>query len=346
MFIENKEDCIEKLKQTGNAISSLKNEILQITDYESFMLARNKFSNYFDQFNSSLKELLDSIIFINEKNKEYLETIQRYENELKGNIQNNITENNLNKLEIINSNKRIDSLTNNDRYTYTKQNEEISKKINSNNLNQIKLHYNYDLLDPNDYLGYPPFEPKRKVNISNINNNNNNIINNIDVSGNNVSNVNISNNNISLNKETLISNNSKNINENPNEKEDDEIKNNESQNLLSSISRNNNSTYIVPNDMNISLLNKINEKENIKLNENNSESENKNDKSLPKNSAEQSKNKVDRVQKIITSAYKNNEILKGLNEKFGDNFLDKITNTDIRDSFIEKVEEEIENLSK
>ena len=72
MFIENKEDCIEKLKQTGNAISSLKNEILQITDYESFMLARNKFSNYFDQFNSSLKELLDSIIFINEKNKEYL----------------------------------------------------------------------------------------------------------------------------------------------------------------------------------------------------------------------------------------------------------------------------------
>ena len=137
MFIENKEDCIEKLKQTGNAISSLKNEILQITDYESFMLARNKFSNYFDQFNSSLKELLDSTIFINEKNKEYLETIQRYENELKGNIQNNITENNMNKLDIINSNKRIDSLTNNDRYTYTKQNEEISKKINSNNLNQI-----------------------------------------------------------------------------------------------------------------------------------------------------------------------------------------------------------------
>ena len=63
MFIENKEDCIEKLKQTGNAISSLKNEILQITDYESFMLARNKFSNYFDQFNSSLKELLDSILY-------------------------------------------------------------------------------------------------------------------------------------------------------------------------------------------------------------------------------------------------------------------------------------------
>ena len=148
MFIENKEDCIEKLKQTGNAISSLKNEILQITDYESFMLARNKFSNYFDQFNSSLKELLDSIIFINEKNKEYQETIQRYENELKGNIKNTVeTENNINELNI---NKRMDSLSNNDRYAYTKQNEEITKKLNKNNFNNIQLHYNYDLLDPND----------------------------------------------------------------------------------------------------------------------------------------------------------------------------------------------------
>ena len=126
MLIENKEDCIEKLKQTGNAISSLKNEILQITDYESFMLLRNKFSNYFEQFNSSLKELLDSIIFINEKNKEYQETIQRYENELKDNIKNTVeTENNFNEL---NLNKRMDSLSNNDRYAYTKQNEEITKK--------------------------------------------------------------------------------------------------------------------------------------------------------------------------------------------------------------------------
>ena len=323
MLIENKEDCIEKLKQTGNALSSLKNEILQITDYESFMLLRNKFSNYFEQFNSSLKELLDSIIFINEKNKEYQETIQRYENELKGNIKNTVeTENNINELNI---NKRMDSLSNNDRYAYTKQNEEITKKLNKNNFNNIQLHYNYDLLDPNDYLGYPPFEPKRKNNYNIISNN------------------------------TKI-NNSKNITE----KED------ESQNLLSSISKNNNSTYIVPNDMNMSLLNKINENNNninnnnnnnINNNINNNENDdndnedmnNKNiheikkkeDEKLPKNSVEKSKNKVDRIQKIITSAYKSDEILKGLNEKFGDNFLEKITSTNVTDSFIEKVENEL-----
>ena len=324
MLIENKEDCIEKLKQTGNALSSLKNEILQITDYESFMLLRNKFSNYFEQFNSSLKELLDSIIFINEKNKEYQETIQRYENELKGNIKNTVeTENNINELNI---NKRMDSLSNNDRYAYTKQNEEITKKLNKNNFNNIQLHYNYDLLDPNDYLGYPPFEPKRKNNYNNI------------------SNMNKNNNNSKI----II------------EKED------ESQNLLSSISKNNNSTYIVPNDMNMSLLNKINENNNninnnnnnnINNNINNNENDDndnedmnnkiiheikkKEDEKLPKNSVEKSKNKVDRIQKIITSAYKSDEILKGLNEKFGDNFLEKITSTNVTDSFIEKVENEL-----
>ena len=185
-----------------------------------------------------MKELLDSIIFINEKNKEYQETIQRYENELKDNIKNTLeTENNLNAL---NLNKRMDSLSNNDRYAYTKQNEEITKKLNRNNYNNIQLHYNYDLLDPNDYLGYPPFEPKRKNNYNIISNN------------------------------TKI-NNSKNITE----KED------ESQNLLSSISKNNNSTYIVPNDMNMSLLNKINENnnnnENNKNNDNNENNTNNNE---------------------------------------------------------------------
>ena len=316
MLIENKEDCIEKLKQTGNAISSLKNEILQITDYESFMLLRNKFSNYFEQFNSSLKELLDSIIFINEKNKEYQETIQRYENELKDNIKNTVeTENNFNEL---NLNKRMDSLSNNDRYAYTKQNEEITKKLNKNNINNIQLHYNYDLLDPNDYLGYPPFEPKRKNNYNTISYDNKN------------------------------NNNSKNIIE----------KEEESQNLLSSISKNNNSTYIVPNEMNMSLLNKINENNNKNdnndnidnvNNNNNNDLNNKNipkiknieEEKLPENSVEKSKNKVDRIQKIITSAYKSDEILKGLNEKFGDNFLEKITSTNVTDSFIEKVEKEL-----
>ena len=63
----------------------------------------------------------------------------------------------------------------------------------------------------------------------------------------------------------------------------------------------------------------------------------------PKEKKEESK--VERVQKIVLAAYQNEELLNRLKLKFGDNFDQAITSSEISDELLTKIEEEIANVS-
>ena len=219
--------ALEELKKIGNSILILKNEIINITSYESFMFSRNKINQKFKLFEDCLNNLINSIIYLDEKNKEKDYLINKYENEIKNIIFNHKEDNN-------NSEKYIKNL-NDIRKTINNNNYE---RINIPNLNELKLNYDYGKLNPNDFLDIPPIyinknnsrntnqnnslisnsndskinldysksntENKLNDNINNINNNNNKnneIVTNENINKKNeINNNTIDNNNNSLNK--------------------------------------------------------------------------------------------------------------------------------------------------
>ena len=88
------QSALEELKKIGNSILILKNEIINITSYESFMFSRNKINQKFKLFEDCLNNLINSIIYLDEKNKEKDYLINKYENEIKNIIFNNKEDNN------------------------------------------------------------------------------------------------------------------------------------------------------------------------------------------------------------------------------------------------------------
>ena len=234
--------ALEELKKIGNSILILKNEIINITSYESFMFSRNKINQKFKLFEDCLNNLINSIIYLDEKNKEKDYLINKYENEIKNIIFNHKEDNN-------NSEKYIKNL-NDIRKTINNNNYE---RINIPNLNELKLNYDYGKLNPNDFLDIPPIYIN-KNNSRNTNQNNSLISNsndskiNLDYSKSNTENK--LNDNINNN----INNNNKNneiiTNENINKK--NEINNNTIDNKNNTINNNNNTI-----DNNNNSLNKM-----------------------------------------------------------------------------------------
>ena len=228
--------ALEDLKKIGNSILILKNEIINITSYESFMFSRNKINQKFKLFEDCLNNLINSIIYLDEKNKEKDYLINKYENEIKNIIFNHKEDNN--------SEKYIKNL-NDIRKTINNNNYE---RINIPNLNELKLNYDYGKLNPNDFLDIPPIYIN-KNNSRNTNQNNSLISNsndskiNLDYSKSNTENKlndNINNNN---NNEIIT-------NENINKK--NEINNNTIDNKNNTINNNNNTI-----DNNNNSLNKM-----------------------------------------------------------------------------------------
>ena len=230
--------ALEELKKIGNSILVLKNEIINITSYESFMFNRNKINQKFKLFEDCLNKLINSIIYLDEKNKEKDYLINKYENEIKNIIFNHKEDNN-------NSEKYIKNL-NDIRKTINNNNYE---RINIPNLNELKLNYDYGKLNPNDFLDIPPIyinknnsrntnqnnslisnsndskinldysksntENKLNDNINNINNNNNK--NNEIITNENINKKNEINNNTTIdNKNNAINNNNNTIDNNNN----------------------------------------------------------------------------------------------------------------------------------
>ena len=235
--------ALEELKKIGNSILILKNEIINITSYESFMFSRNKINQKFKLFEDCLNNLINSIIYLDEKNKEKDYLINKYENEIKNIIFNHKEDNN-------NSEKYIKNL-NDIRKTINNNNYE---RINIPNLNELKLNYDYGKLNPNDFLDIPPIYIN-KNNSRNTNQNNSLISNsndskiNLDYSKSNTENKlndNINNNNNNKNNEIIT-------NENINKK--NEINNNTIDNKNNTINNNNNNT--IDNNNNNNSLNKM-----------------------------------------------------------------------------------------
>ena len=234
--------ALEDLKKIGNSILILKNEIINITSYESFMFSRNKINQKFKLFEDCLNNLINSIIYLDEKNKEKDYLINKYENEIKNIIFNHKEDNN-------NSEKYIKNL-NDIRKTINNNNYE---RINIPNLNELKLNYDYGKLNPNDFLDIPPIYIN-KNNSRNTNQNNSLISNsndskiNLDYSKSNTENKLNDNNNNNNNKNNEII-----TNENINKK--NEINNNTIDNKNNTINNNNNNT--IDNNNNNNSLNKM-----------------------------------------------------------------------------------------
>ena len=239
--------ALEELKKIGNSILILKNEIINITSYESFMFSRNKINQKFKLFEDCLNNLINSIIYLDEKNKEKDYLINKYENEIKNIIFNHKEDNN-------NSEKYIKNL-NDIRKTINNNNYE---RINIPNLNELKLNYDYGKLNPNDFLDIPPiYINKNNSRNTNLNQNNSLISSNdskinLDYSKSNTENKLNDNNNYNIN------NNNKNneiiTNENINKK--NEINNNTFNNINNNNTNNNNNNND-NNNINNNSLNKM-----------------------------------------------------------------------------------------
>ena len=239
--------ALEELKKIGNSILILKNEIINITSYESFMFSRNKINQKFKLFEDCLNNLINSIIYLDEKNKEKDYLINKYENEIKNIIFNHKEDNN-------NSEKYIKNL-NDIRKTINNNNYE---RINIPNLNELKLNYDYGKLNPNDFLDIPPiYINKNNSRNTNLNQNNSLISSNdskinLDYSKSNTENKLNDNNNNNIN------NNNKNneiiTNENINKK--NEINNNTFNNINNNNTNNNNNNND-NNNINNNSLNKM-----------------------------------------------------------------------------------------
>ena len=240
--------ALEELKKIGNSILILKNEIINITSYESFMFSRNKINQKFKLFEDCLNNLINSIIYLDEKNKEKDYLINKYENEIKNIIFNHKEDNN-------NSEKYIKNL-NDIRKTINNNNYE---RINIPNLNELKLNYDYGKLNPNDFLDIPPiYINKNNSRNTNLNQNNSLISSNdskinLDYSKSNTENKLNDNNNNNIN------NNNKNneiiTNENINKK--NEINNNTIDNKNNTINNNNNNTIDNNNNNSLNKMDRI-----------------------------------------------------------------------------------------
>jgi hypothetical protein len=225
--------ALEDLKKIGNSILILKNEIINITSYESFMFSRNKINQKFKLFEDCLNNLINSIIYLDEKNKEKDYLINKYENEIKNIIFNHKEDNN-------NSEKYIKNL-NDIRKTINNNNYE---RINIPNLNELKLNYDYGKLNPNDFLDIPPIYIN-KNNSRNTNLNQNNSL---------ISNSNDSKINLDYSKSNTE--NKLNDNNNNNKNKNNEIITNENTNKKNEINNNtinNNNNIIIDNNNNNSL---------------------------------------------------------------------------------------------
>ena len=236
--------ALEELKKIGNSILILKNEIINITSYESFMFSRNKINQKFKLFEDCLNNLINSIIYLDEKNKEKDYLINKYENEIKNIIFNHKEDNN-------NSEKYIKNL-NDIRKTINNNNYE---RINIPNLNELKLNYDYGKLNPNDFLDIPPiYINKNNSRNTNLNQNNSLISNsndskiNLDYSKSNKENKLNDNNNNNKNNEIIT-------NENINKK--NEINNNTIDNKNNTIKNNNNNTIDNNNNNSLNKMDRI-----------------------------------------------------------------------------------------
>ena len=395
-------DAIANLKQLGNSIINLKSKLQHIihyqhqNNYDTVYKCISELKHSIISFETYLKSLIDSIVYLNEKTREYIRIITAYEHkETKYTFVPSIptecthiklnTMPNANNISLTNSNiNTINNVETMNNPSYKKETLQIKTytpiftEPNNNNhytryikQKQVtfpsfkdvskKLHFNYEYEDP--------------LALSNI---------------------------VSIQNETVNTqdndNNRFSRNENKSQNEEQSLKQGENDNNINNITNALNSVpggYTIRGGGNISMTN-IDSMRNLALindgnyNVNNEEigktqvigqheqekveqskmcsqfgNDDEDDISKDVNlrgmeedikykgrnemkieneghNNESQLDKATRIQHIIINAYKNENVLTKLRNKFGNDFDIKITDKDVTDSFIQKVEEEMQ----
>jgi hypothetical protein len=396
-------DAIANLKQLGNSIINIKSKLQHIihnqlqNNYDTVYKCISELKHSIISFETYLKSLIDSIVYLNEKNREYIRIITAYEHKetkytsvpsipiecthTKLNTMpnaNNISLTNpnintINNVETMNTpSYKKETLqiktyspiftepNNNNHYTrYIKQ-----KQVTFPSFKDVskKLHFNYEYEDPLALSNIVSIQNETVNTQDNDNNNrfsrnenksqneelslkqgeNDNNINNITNALNSVSGGytirgggNISMTNIdSMRNLALINDGNCNVN-NEEIGKTQVIGQHEPENVEQSKMRSqfgNDDEGDISKDVNLRGIEK-----DIKYkgrNEMKIENEGHNNESQL--------NKATRIQHIIINAYKNDNVLTKLRNKFGNDFDIKITDKDVTDSFIQRVEEEMQ----
>lgn len=170
-------DAIHQMSNLVNSIVQIKSQILSISSFDSFMRYREEFIKQVLNFENCFKSLIDSIVYINEKNLEYARIIKYYEGKLKSPrlIQSysiddyNLLDKNLNR---INSVTALSFSTNHKNFpnlqnlssgnSYSRFDDyQSSKEIKYTSYKDIcnLLHYDYETWKPS-YSKYDIYDKK------------------------------------------------------------------------------------------------------------------------------------------------------------------------------------------
>lgn len=378
-------DAIHHMNTLVNSIIQIKSQMLSISSYDSFMRYREEFLKQVFNFENCFKSLIDSIVYINEKNLEYARIIKYYEGKLKSphliksySIDDyNLIDKKLNRINSVSalsfstSYKNIPNLhglssvnsySRFDDYQNSKENKYTSYKDICN-----LLHYNYETWKPT-YSKYDVYDKKNILDKPlhlNLQNNPNPFS---STYSNNYKNLNVDEVKKEANNQDKNNDNEEAKEQNSKINDEHENKENHSNSIPNNISVQNGTVAtnldnfsissleigsknetVLSKDKNDESLNKISNKcneDSIKVNpklQKNEDIDNKNNNEKIDNSIKP-ETKIERVQKIILTAYNNQELLNHLKEKFPD-FEQKITSNEVNNDFLTKVENEMSSVS-
>ena len=391
-------DAIANLKQLGNSIINIKSKLQHIIHNQHLVQHSSHFDNVYNciselkhsiiSFETYLKSLIDSIVYLNEKNREYIRIITAYEHKetkytsipsiptecthIKLNTMPNanntiFTNPNINT---INNNQPVETMNTpsykkeslhiktytpiftepNNNYYYTRYVKQKQVMYPSFKDVSKKLHFNYEYDDP--------------LALSNIVNKQNETM------------------------HTQDNDNSNKLSRNENKSQNEELSLKQSDNdnnitnalnsvpggytirgggTISMTNIDSMRNLILINDVNCNNNEDIGKAQMINQHDDNEEDDNEiskdvnlrviedelkykertemkieNEGHTTTNNNESQLDKATRIQHIIINAYKNEDVLTKLRNKFGNDFDIKITDKDITDSFILKVEEEMQ----
>ena len=185
-------DAIHQMSNLVNSIVQIKSQILSISSFDSFMRYRGEFIKQVLNFENCFKSLIDSIVYINEKNLEYARITKYYESKLKSPrlIQSysiddyNLLDKNLNRINSVTAlsfstnHKNFPSLHNlSSGNSYSRFDDyQSSKEMKYTSYKDIcnLLHYDYETWKPS-YSKYDIYDKKSilvKSSYSNLLNNN------------------------------------------------------------------------------------------------------------------------------------------------------------------------------
>ena len=337
-------DNINKMKKLARIVISMKSRLTSISNYENFNLVKEEILKHIYNFENYFKSVLDSIIFINEQNYEYRQLIEMLENRLKAKATLSPTPFVQNKMK------------------YHQPTINYISKYQPLSFDSNEKQYNEDKYKPKEEIQYKSYKD-----ISTM----------LNFDYDNYKGVHFEEKKIEYKPKTVI-NTRKEIQENIPEKKT-ELKKDitviPQQPIIENKMKKENSNATLPINNSINNVTQFDNfslssfdppsktdtlltKDKVIINPPSQTIESKepeehqileekimNDikEEEPKQKKEESK--VERVQKIVLAAYQNEELLNRLKLKFGDNFDQAITSSEISDELLTKIEEEIANVS-